>query len=181
MSSKHSIFIEAQWYAVYKLKFSLAIQDPDTTGIRYHTTLFVETSSTDGSGFIHHVTGDITSEQGMYYEKKSKGPPEQSQTFHEKQFMGYTTSTTYPQGWDNVLSRVPAPPKQKAFNIATMKTEPFKTLNPLTFYEPGESRAPLIKCTEWTEQRAIPALQSLGLIQEATAASPPGKTASKAT
>lgn len=68
--------------------------------------------------------------------------------------------------WEQVLLATPTPPKQKAFNIATMTTEPFKTLNPLTFYNPGEPRRPLMKCTEWTEQYAIPALLKAGLIQQ---------------
>jgi hypothetical protein len=45
-----------------------------------------------------------------------------------------------------------------------MRTEPFKALNPLTFYEQGEARRPLIKCTEWTNDRAIPALRANSLV-----------------
>ena len=28
-----------------------------------------------------------------------------------------------------------------------------------SFYQPGEPRAPLVKCTEWTENQAIPSLR----------------------
>jgi hypothetical protein len=70
----------------------------------------------------------------------------------------------HPADWDRVLRSVPAPPQQKAFNIKKMKTEPFKTQSPLTFYEPGEPRRPLVKCTEWTLERALPALRANGLI-----------------
>ncbi|KAK3065206.1 hypothetical protein LTS18_005992 [Coniosporium uncinatum] len=140
--------------------------DPDIEGTRYHTTIFVETEPSSGKGVIHHVTGDITSANGMRYERKQRDRPEDSRTYHSKEFLGYTIASTYPQSWNTLLQNVPAPHQQKAFNVATMRTEPFKTLNPLTFYGSGEARPPLFKCTEWTEQRAIPALQSAGLIQQ---------------
>lgn len=155
----------SQMYTVWKLRFSLSLQDPDVPGVRYHTTIFVETDPTGHSGDIHHVTGDITSQQGMHYEKKFRDDPRRSRTFNSREFLGYTDASTYPQSWQTLLARVPAPHQQKAFNTKTMRTEPFKSLNPLTFYEPGEARPPLIKCTEWTEQRAIPSLQAAGLIK----------------
>ncbi|KAI0532883.1 hypothetical protein GGR58DRAFT_147600 [Xylaria digitata] len=158
MSHKHN---PKQYYAVWKLRFNLVAQDPDTTSIRYHTTIFVETNPSK-SGVLYHVIGNITS--GMTYEKKSSDKPESSKSFHSKEFLGYTDATTHPKEWDSVLSRVPPPEKQKAFNTKTTRTEQVKTWNPLTFYQPGENCSPLVKCTEWTEQRAIPALEEAGLI-----------------
>ncbi|KAI1920111.1 hypothetical protein LOY94_003386 [Ophidiomyces ophidiicola] len=108
---------------------------------RYHTTVVVLTDG-DNGGYVHHVTGDLVSANGMKI-----------------------TWNKHPQAWEDCLRKVPAPPRQKAFNPITLKTEPFKTANPLTFYEPGEPRRPLIKCTEWTLERAIPALRAAGLIQ----------------
>jgi hypothetical protein len=163
--------MSASYYPVYKLRFSLAMADPDMPQPRYHTTLFVETNQADESGFLHHVTGDITSSQGMRYERKPRSRPEDSATFYNKEFLGYTLANGYPTSFDNVLRNIPAPPQQKAFNPATMRTEPFKTLHPLTFYEQGEARRPLMKCTEWTNGRAIPALQAAGLIVTELAAS----------
>jgi hypothetical protein len=156
--------MSASYYPVYKLRFFLAMADPDMPEPRYHTTIFVETDQADQSGFLHHVTGDITSTHGMRYERKPRSRPEESRTFYNKELLGYTPANDYPTSFDNILSNVPAPPRQKAFNIATMRTEPFKTPNPLTFYKQGEARQPLVKCTEWTNDRAIPALQSTGLI-----------------
>ena len=83
-------------YAVWKLRFNLAVQDPHTSGTRYHTTIFVETNSADGSGVLHHVTGDITSAGGMRYEKKTSKKPEDSRTFNSKELLGYTDAKTYP-------------------------------------------------------------------------------------
>ncbi|OAA54602.1 hypothetical protein SPI_08848 [Niveomyces insectorum RCEF 264] len=148
-------------YNVWKLRFSLAIQDPDTTGTRYHTTIFVETNA-DQSGIMYHVVGDITS--GMTYQKKAYGKPEGSMTFHSKEFLGFTAAGTFPEQWDSLLSTVPPPERQKAFNMKTMKTELVKNWNPLTFYEPREARRPPVKCTEWAEQRALPALEEVGLL-----------------
>ncbi|QDS70315.1 hypothetical protein FKW77_008402 [Venturia effusa] len=155
-----------EYYTVWKLKFSLSFQDPDVPGTRFHTTVFVETDAAKGHGWVHHATGDITSSNGMTYESKFRDRPESSQTFAGKEFLGYVAASTYPESFNTVLLTVPLPPQQKAFNTATMKTEPFKTRNPLTFYNPGEPRRPLIKCTEWTEQRAIPALHAAGLLQQ---------------
>lgn len=153
----------AQQYRVYSLKSTLSMLDPDLPQPRYHTAIFVETEA-NGSGYVHHVTGDITSFGGMSYEEQFSDLPEHSDTFHSKDLLGITDASTYPSLWDDLLQQFPPPPRQKAFNLKTMRTEPFKTENPLIFYEPGESRRPLVKCTEWTLERAVPALRSAGLI-----------------
>ncbi|KAJ6019005.1 hypothetical protein N7522_001072 [Penicillium canescens] len=151
------------YYEVYLARYNLAIQDPDMPGPRFHTTIFVKTAA-DKSGILHHVTGDITSANGMVYIPQPRHSPEYSQSFHSLEKLGVTPMSKHPADWDRVLRSVPAPPQQKAFNIKTMKTEPFKTQSPLTFYEPGEPRRPLVKCTEWTLERALPALRANGLI-----------------
>ena len=138
------------------------MQDPDMSGKRYHHAIFVETSSNNGD--IHHVTGDITSKGGMVYQCKPSTHPRTSKTFKSADLLGITSDEFYPDEWYRLLQSLETPPQQKAFNKKTMKTEPFKTLVPLTFYEKGEQRAPLKKCTEWTEETAIPALEKLGYI-----------------
>lgn len=159
-----------QLYRVFKLKHNLAMQDPDMPSPRYHTVVFVETNASGpGSGTKHHVTGDIVT--GMSYVSELYDDPQKSDDLYSQELIGYTDASSHPHGWDGVLSRVPAPPKQKAFNIKAMKTEPVKAWNPLAFYEPGEPRRPLVKCTEWVEQQAIPILVSKGLLQTGTAAS----------
>lgn len=153
-----------QVYRVFKAKFKLAIQDPDMPGPRYHTIIFVETNGQGpGSGVKHHVTGDIVS--GMRYESTPIPDPKDDEVFYSKELIGYTSAANYPQVWDEFLETLPAPPRQKAFNLNTMRTEPVKTWEPLTFYEPNEPRRPLVKCTEWIEQQAIPVLISEGLLQ----------------
>lgn len=153
----------SQRYPVYKLKFTLAIQDPDMPSPRYHTVVFVETD-VNGGGTKFHVTGDITS--GMCYESTAFHIEDNLQPLHSKELLGYAKAINFKEKWDSVLKYIPPLPKQKAFNIETMKTESVKEWDPLTFYKPGEYRRPLIKCTEWTEKQAIPALLKAGLIKE---------------
>lgn len=154
----------SQQQRVFLIRSNLAIQDPDVPSPRWHTTLFVETEK-DGAGYIHEVNGDITSPQSMKYSPSFQNAPETSEGFFSKEFLGFTASL-HLEPWRARLDSVPAPHQQKAFNLATMRTEPFKTLVPLAFYAPGEERKSLIKCTEWTLDRAIPALKEAGLINE---------------
>ncbi|KAF2461282.1 hypothetical protein BDY21DRAFT_82679 [Lineolata rhizophorae] len=153
-------------YRVYIIRERLSIQDPDMPSPRYHTSILVETKPETGGGIIHQVTGDITSAGGMWYEHEFRDKPQESDDFISKELLGVTHASTHPVQWESVLRQVGAPPQQKAFNPKTMKTEPFKTLQPLTFYEPREPRQRLIKCTEWTLEGAIPALKNAKLVQE---------------
>ncbi|KAJ5385538.1 hypothetical protein N7517_003449 [Penicillium concentricum] len=154
----------SQIYPVYKVKLKLGIQDPDMPSPRYHTILFVQTNAQGPrSGIKHHVTGDIVT--GMHYEPAKYDDPETDENFFSKELIGHTRALNYPQNWNDILKSIPAPGKQKAFNKVTMKTEPVKSWDPVTFYEPGEPRRPLIKCTEWIEDHAIPILINAGLIQ----------------
>ncbi|KAE8322479.1 hypothetical protein BDV39DRAFT_218543 [Aspergillus sergii] len=155
----------SEYYEVFLIRTTLAMQDPDLPGPRFHTTIFVKTGP-NGNGTIHEVTGDITSAEGMYYTRTPSEAPELSPEFYTSQKLGVTQACKHPDEWQRVLDSVPTPPQQKAFNMKTMKTEPFKTKDPLTFYQPGEPRRPLNKCTEWTIERAIPALKANGLIIE---------------
>ncbi|KAI1980227.1 hypothetical protein LOZ51_002319 [Ophidiomyces ophidiicola] len=109
---------------------------------RYHTTVVVLTDG-DNGGYVHHVTGDLVSANGMKYECKRCHAPEKSTTFYSQELLGVTDADKHPQAWEDCLRKVPAPPRQKAFNPITLKTEPFKTANPLTFYEPVSTQ-PLI-------------------------------------
>ncbi|KAF1981014.1 hypothetical protein K402DRAFT_398947 [Aulographum hederae CBS 113979] len=40
------------YYGVWKLRFSLALQDPDMQGTRYHTTIFIETEANKVVSYI---------------------------------------------------------------------------------------------------------------------------------
>ncbi|KAL2837102.1 hypothetical protein BJY01DRAFT_221289 [Aspergillus pseudoustus] len=153
----------AQYYDVFLARYTLAIQDPDSSETRYHTGIFVATSE-DGSGVLHQVTGDVTSPGGMVYTPTAELTPQGSESFYSIERLGLTPSNRYPHEWDEILRGIPPPPQQKAFNVKTMRTEPFKTREPLVFYAPGEERRRLIKCTEWTLERALPALRECGLL-----------------
>lgn len=182
-------------YPVYLLRFKLALSDPDMPSPRYHTTLFVATNTTTTTttttttnnntstepepepepeketGYIHEVTGDITSPQGMTYKTTPTQNPSATESFFSKEFLGHTDAATYLGGsWDRVLRNLPRPPQQKAFNRVTMRTEPFKSLEPSVFYDSGvegegEDRVKLWKCTEWTLELAVPALRGVGFIR----------------
>jgi hypothetical protein len=146
-------------FNVFKARYSLAIPDPDMPSPRYHTVIFVATNS-DGSGFIHHVTGDLVT--GMRYERKIGKMPEESGTFHNKELLGKIQAADYPTRVDQVCIAQPPPPPQKRFNPKTSKTEQFKPDG--TFYAPNEPREKMKKCTEWTEEQAIPALYASGVL-----------------
>ncbi|KAG9252553.1 uncharacterized protein F5Z01DRAFT_690842 [Emericellopsis atlantica] len=150
-------------YPVYKIKLRLSICDPDIPSPAIHTIIFVETGTHGhGSGFQHYVTGDCV--RGMHYETKRCPGPSKLENLCSKELIGHVEASSYPKEIDNVLRALPAPPRQKAFNLSTMKTEPVKCWDPLTFYGPGDVREPLKKCTEWTEEDAIPALIRAGAI-----------------
>ncbi|KAL2811393.1 hypothetical protein BJX63DRAFT_399185 [Aspergillus granulosus] len=152
-----------EFYEVFLARYTLVFQDPDTPETRYHTGIFVMTSK-DGSGILHQVTGDVTSPGGMAYTPTAEPAPQEMESFHSVKRLGVTSADRYPSEWEEVLQGIPPPPQQKAFNAKTMRTEPFKTKEPLVFYKPGERRTPLVKCTEWTLERALPGLRERGLI-----------------
>ncbi|KIW62808.1 hypothetical protein PV04_10939 [Phialophora macrospora] len=144
---------------VYKVR-SNTIPDPDMPGRRYHTALFVQNTDND-EGTIHQVTGDLVT--GMTYEVKRAQRPEDSQDFHDKELLGTVEPSQYPAFFDQICRQQPPPPKQKKFNLATRRTE--QTKSDGSFYAPGEQKAPMIKCTEWTELQAIPALIKAGILK----------------
>lgn len=148
-------------YRVFKTQDGPIMSNPDIPGPRYHTVIFVETQK-DGSGFVHHVTGDLV--KGMEYQRRPGDLPELSETFYRKEYLGTVASESWPDSVNSVCQSLPTPPPQKAFNIATMKTEPIKLDG--SFYKPGEVRKPLFKCTEWTVDFAIPALRQSNIIKD---------------
>ncbi|KAJ5693828.1 hypothetical protein N7536_004240 [Penicillium majusculum] len=117
----------SQIYPVYKVKLKLAIQDPDMPP--------PPDTTPSSSGIKHHVTGDIVT--GMHYEPAKYDDPETDENFFSKELIGHTRALNYPKNWNDILKSIPVPRKQKAFNKVTMKTEPVKSWDPMTFYEPG--------------------------------------------
>lgn len=98
----------------------------------------------------------------MRYQKKPGLEPSRSGTFHSKELLGKVKENNVPQ-IEQICSQQPPPHRQKRYNPKTNKTEPIKPNG--EFYKPGEPRARLIKCTEWTLERAVPALQAAGILE----------------
>lgn len=155
------------YFAVYIARFTLSLKDPDIPGPRFHHTIWVETDPKDKDGVKFHVIGDITSKGGMTYKSEECHDPMSELECHSKEFLGYTVAKDFRRNWDRVLRGLPTPPKQKEFNIKTLKTELVKFWDPPTFYAPEEERHVPWKCTEWTNKYAIPALYESGLIVQA--------------
>lgn len=100
----------------------------------------------------------------MTYESRRFHDPSTSDSIHSKELLGYILADGCQNRLDALLGVLPTPPQQKAYNIATNKTELVKSWDPVTFYAPGEERHVPWKCTEWTTNYAIPALVNSGYI-----------------
>ncbi|KLU91206.1 hypothetical protein MAPG_09728 [Magnaporthiopsis poae ATCC 64411] len=160
-----------QRYPEYLAKSKVCLKGPGTPGPRYHHVLFVETNKQDRSPTKFHVVADTTSISGITYESRpSPGPEaEYGDSFHSKDLLGYTPPTDdkyFEQGrWDALLGSLPTPPRQKAFNAATCRTELVKAWEPqVQFYAPGKTRHVPWKRTKWTNNYAVPALREAGFV-----------------
>jgi hypothetical protein len=100
------------WYPVYKVKYTIALRDPDMPPGRFHHAIFVENKN-DGSGTIYHVTGDITSRHGMSYQSKKAKDPEESRTFIPGNCLATLTLTTTRRGGIRSLVPYPLHPNRK--------------------------------------------------------------------
>lgn len=147
-------------YKLYRVQERIPLPDPDMPQPRYHNILFLETSPSTGHGTNYQVTSDLVT--GMTYTSSPCSRPEDSPSLYAREFLGLVAAKHYPEEIERVLKGIPPPGKQKAFNASTMRTEQVKPDG--TFYGPGEFRPPMIKCTEWTIERAIPALRIAGIL-----------------
>jgi hypothetical protein len=154
------IITMSQRFDVYKVQYKLGMQDPDFNYTRYHTVVFIQTDA-DSGVYIHHITEDLIT--GMQYQRKAKRRPEQSLTFHAKEYIGTVAAENYPAAIDTFLKSLQPPPQQKRFNPTTMAYERCKPDS--SAYDARESPPPLMKCTEWTQNSAIPTLIQQALIQ----------------
>ncbi|KAF7881944.1 uncharacterized protein EAF02_006632 [Botrytis sinoallii] len=149
-------------YKIYKIQWHLAMQDPFMPqAIRYHTNIFIETSQ-DGSGTIYEVNGDIVSASGMSYLKFPSPPPESFESFYQRNLLGKIAVSDLEEV-TGVLKSIPPPPRQRWFNPKSMKMEACKVDG--TPYRYEEVVPKFWKCTEWTNEKAIPALWAKGLIK----------------
>ncbi|KAM0124230.1 hypothetical protein ACHAP3_010492 [Botrytis cinerea] len=149
-------------HKIYKVQWHLAIQDPLMPQIiRYHTNIFIETSP-DGSGTIYEVNGDIVSVSGMSYFNFPSPPPESFDSFYQRTPLGEIAVSDLEEV-TRVLKSIPPPPRQRWFNPRSMKMEACKVDG--TPYRYQEEVPKFWKCTEWTNEKAIPALWAKGLIR----------------
>ncbi|KAI9667123.1 MAG: hypothetical protein M1831_001300 [Alyxoria varia] len=114
------------------------------------------------SGTIHEVTGDLVT--GMQYHSRRAGSPLNEPLLHDRTLLGVVDKEDYPEKFEAVCRGQPPPRRQKKFNIRTMRTEPVKSNG--EFYQDGEERGRLRKCTEWTEEQVIPALWHERVLKE---------------
>ncbi|ESZ93707.1 hypothetical protein SBOR_5892 [Sclerotinia borealis F-4128] len=149
-------------HKIYKIQWHLAFQDPlmpQTT--RYHTNIFIETQS-DGSGTIHEVNGDIVSINGMTYFQIPSPPPQSLESFYRRSLLGEIDISDLEEVTE-VLKSTAAPPRQRWFSPRSMKMEACKVDG--SPYGEGEKVPAYWKCTEWTNEKAIPALLAKRLIK----------------
>ncbi|KAH8708487.1 hypothetical protein GQ44DRAFT_731548 [Phaeosphaeriaceae sp. PMI808] len=120
-------------------------------------------------GHIYNVVGDVTSRDGMTYECRAESYFAHTETYHTHQKLGHVAASCYPK-LQALFQSCQRPPKQKSYNVARNATEPFKTIDPLTFYTEDELKnfqfPRLKKCKWWVEESALPALQQSQLIVE---------------
>ncbi|KAF2877383.1 hypothetical protein BDV95DRAFT_481496 [Massariosphaeria phaeospora] len=130
---------------------------------RYHNYIFVETQR-DRSGDKIHITGNIT--DGYRYEKVTCGIPELDESFESREFVGAVRISDYP-AMEAICRQQPVPmrPQQKwRGGGLTGGWERCKEGG--SFFGEGEDVPLLFRCTEWTEDYTMPALQRSGLLQE---------------
>jgi hypothetical protein len=149
-------------YEVYRVEDQLGIPDPLMgPGIRYHNSIFVASGPAFG-GRVLQVEGGIGDRSGMTFSEKAGGKPEDSGTFVRKHYLGKILKFDY-ERVVQLLQAIPPPLRQRNFNTVTMTTEQCRPDG--TFYGRDEPRPPYTKCTEWTLQKAVPALQQSGLLR----------------
>lgn len=149
-------------YDVYRVETSLAMPDPMMgPGTRYHNAIFVATGLFKAGRFLQDE-GAIGDRGGMIFTEKQGEDPEESDTYHQRYYVGKSLHSDYTRLVE-LLQAIPPPQRQRMFNPVSMTTEQCKPDG--TFYSPGEPRPPYMKCTEWTLQKAIPTLQQSGLLK----------------
>ena len=146
-------------YHVYRNLYRIALPDPDFNYTRFHNSIFVETEA-NGGGYVHQVVGDTVT--GLAYEKRQEPSPDQSESLEKRIYLGQIRASAWPSAIDDLLQNLPAPPRQKRFSPLTMRYERCRPDG--SWYAEHEQPPPLWKCTEWVEEKAIPALRRSGLL-----------------
>ncbi|KKZ60747.1 hypothetical protein EMCG_04596 [[Emmonsia] crescens] len=163
---------QSERYRVFRLLLDTVAHDPLDPPKRYHEGIFVETNPENGKGTLFHVTGDIIAANGMRYEEKSSYTPTLSQYLHKSEQIGWIIPAHFhSKRISAILENLPTPSKQQGINF--WEPDPDTGLHPIIWtkengdrYGPGEKRRPIIKCNEWTNLTAIPALRTAGVLHD---------------
>ena len=131
-----------QTYNVWRVAHTLALMVENRT----HKAIFVELDVSHGTGKLYQVVGSV-SDGYRYMVKSADQPPEESQSFVGKEFLGTVQVSNYHR-IDQECQMEPAPVKQQHFHPRTMKWK--RSDSNGRFYEPGEHVPELYRCREWT-------------------------------
>ncbi|KAK2803432.1 hypothetical protein FQN51_003539 [Onygenales sp. PD_10] len=162
------------WYPVSTPEFDSVAFDPLDPAKRYHEGVFIELDAATEKGTLFHVTGDIISANGMYYEERKDYAPSLSQHLFRTTHIGWVRQADIHSGKISAILRgLPTPTKQQGLdfwskekNPVTKHTDIIWTRQDGERYGPGEQRRPVFKCNEWTHQHAIPALRAAGILHD---------------
>lgn len=149
-------------YDTYRVETHLGLQDPLMgPRIRYHNILFFETQA-DGSGRAIQVNGTIADPTGMLYYESTTAAPEALEAFHKKYYLGQVRAEDY-EAVVKLLKGLERPPRQRVFDTKILGYVKCKSDG--SRYGDIETKLEYWKYTEWTLERAIPALEKSGLLR----------------
>jgi hypothetical protein len=85
---------------------------------RYHTSIFVKTNPSQGSGTMFQVTGDVISQNGMRYEERVDYLPGSEAPLHRSTLIGVISKSDFDRGIvSKILRALPTPSKQQGLNF----------------------------------------------------------------
>jgi hypothetical protein len=154
-----------------------------------HLVLYVQTDSTSGTGYVHHVTGSLAETGGLAYVWQPFSPArdavhvgrrasvietgeaednQEGPTIVSSEALGWTMRQTYPEAWEENLRSLPTPEQQLVLNEVSGRWERVGRWSP-TSGEPREvweegAGPDVVGCREWMLAGAIPMLEGAGLI-----------------
>lgn len=161
-SEKLAVAANVETYNVFRVETRLGVQDPLMgSAIRNHNSVFIETSD-DGSGRVLQVNGNLVDSGGMYFEDIQSLSPQAEDTFIRKHRLGQINAIDYGKVVE-LLKSIDPPPRQRIWSYterAWVQCRPDGAL-----YGENEEKPRYWKCTEWTLEKAIPALIESGLLR----------------
>lgn len=167
----HQVQNQQEYYRVLRPELDTVAHDPLDPDKRYHEGVFVETDQANKAGTLFHVTGDVIAAGGMRYEERDDFVLGPATYLHRYTQLGCVLKADYHSGKiSTILRTLPVPTKQQGINFwekdpVTGRHEIIWTKENGERYGPGEQRRPILKCNEWMDLYAIPALCDAGLLR----------------